>query len=120
LIVVYTLSKYTDNQNGVIPTLNAIPAQVTRPKASILDISYFSESNIVEVELRGIDPCIATGREPNHKSWRARFAELLVPASEEPRTRSPIVPSAKEADYENRANDRRDTDCRSFMSITIP
>lgn len=116
----HTLSQYTNNQNEAIPSLNAIPAQVARPKASILDISYFSESNITEAELRGIDPCIATGREPHHKSWRARFGELPVPPSEEPRTISPIVPSAKEADYGNRANDRGDTDCRSFISITIP
>ena len=47
-----------------------------KPEAGALDNGYFSESNITEMELRGIEPYIATGREPHHKSWKARFAEL--------------------------------------------
>ena len=42
-----------------------------KPKGGALDNGYFSESNITETELREIDPYIATGREPHHKSWRA-------------------------------------------------
>ena len=48
-----------------------------------LDNGYFSENNITEVEQRGIDPYIATGREPHHKSWKERFAELSAPPPED-------------------------------------
>jgi Transposase DDE domain len=34
---------------------------------------------VAELETRGIDPYIATGREPYHHSWRAFFAEKPVP-----------------------------------------
>jgi transposase len=83
LIVANTLSNHTNDQNEAIPTLDAIPAQVGKPTAGALDNGYFSESNITEMELREIDPYIATGREPHHKSWRARFAELPAPPPED-------------------------------------
>jgi hypothetical protein len=83
LVVANTLSNHANDQNEAIPTLDAIPAQVGKPKAGALDNGYFSESNITEMEWRDIDPYIATGREPHHKSWRARFAELPAPPPED-------------------------------------
>jgi len=83
LIVANTLSNHANDQNEAIPTLDTISAQVGKPTAGALDNGYFSESNITEMELREIDPYIATGREPHHKSWRARFAELPAPPPED-------------------------------------
>ena len=83
LVVANTLSNHPNDYAEAIPTLDAIPDQVGKPKAAALDNGYFSESNIKEIEAREIEPYIATGREPHHKSWRAWFAELPAPPSED-------------------------------------
>ena len=82
LIVANTLSNHANDQHEAIPTLDAIAAELGKPKAGALDKGYFSESNIKEMELRSIEPYIATGRDSHHKSWRARFAELPAPPPE--------------------------------------
>jgi transposase len=83
LIVANTLSNHANDQNEAIPTLDAIAAELGKPEAGALDTGYFSENNITKMELRGIAPYIATGREPHHKSWKARFAELPAPPPED-------------------------------------
>ena len=79
LIVANTLSNHPNDQAEAIPTVDAIPAAVGKPKAAALDNGFFSATNINELEARGIEPYIATGREPHHHSWRAFFAEELAP-----------------------------------------
>jgi transposase len=79
LIVANTLSNHPNDQAEAIPTVDAIPAEVGKPKAAALDNGFFSATNINELEARGIEPYIATGREPHHHSWRAFFAEKLAP-----------------------------------------
>jgi transposase len=83
LIIANTLSNHANDQNEAIPTLDAIAAELGKPRAGALDNGYFSASNIKEMELRGIEPYIAPGREPHHKSWKARFAELPAPPSDD-------------------------------------
>ena len=83
LVVANTLSNHPNDYAEAIPTLDAIPDQVGKPQAAALDNGYFSESNLKEIEAREIEPYIATGREPHHKSWRAWFAELPAPPSED-------------------------------------
>ena len=83
LIVANTLSNHVTDQAEAIPTLDAIPAQVGQPQAGALDAGYFSQHNITEMERRGIEPYIATGREPHHRSWKARLAELLAPPAQD-------------------------------------
>ena len=83
LIVANTLSNHPTDRNEAIPTLDAIPSQVGKPEAGALDAGYFSEHNIAEMEQREIEPYIATGREPHHKSWKVRFAELPAPPPED-------------------------------------
>ena len=83
LVVANTLSNHATDHGEAIPTLDAIPAKVGKPKAGALDAGYFSEHNITQMELRGIEPYIATGREPHHKSWKARFAEASAPPSKD-------------------------------------
>ena len=76
LIVAPSLSNHPNDKQEVEPSVDAIPPQVGRPQAAALDNGYFSEANVKALETRGIDPYIATGREPHHKGWR-RFFELL-------------------------------------------
>jgi len=79
LIVTNTLSNHVTDQGEAIPTLDAIPAELGKPAAGALDAGYFSERNVAEMERRGIDPYIATGREPHHRSWKACLAEMTAP-----------------------------------------
>ena len=83
LIAAHSLSNHPTDRNEAIPTLDAISPEVGRPAAGALDAGYFSESNVAEMEERGIDPYIATGRDSHYKSWRMRFAELPEPPPED-------------------------------------
>ena len=86
-----TLSNHPVDTYEAIPTIDAIPPEIGQPKAAALDNSYFAPKNIREFEARTIDPFIATGREPHHKSWRERFAQTPEPP---PDDASPIVKMA--------------------------
>jgi transposase len=79
LIVANTLSNHPNDYGEAIPTLDAIPEALGTPNAGALDNGYFSVDNIAQMELRGIEPYIATGREPHQRSWRAFFAEEPAP-----------------------------------------
>jgi len=91
LIVANGLSSHPVDTAEALPTLSAIPAELGRPQAAAMDHSYFSPHNIQELEALGIDPYIATGREPHHRSWRTFFAETPEPP---PDDASPIVKMA--------------------------
>ena len=83
LIVANSLSNHPNDQGEAIPTLVAMHEALGTPSAVALDNGYFSVGNIAEMERRGIEPYIATGREPHQRSWRAFFAAeaALPPAS---------------------------------------
>jgi transposase len=83
LIVANTLSNHPNDYAEMEPTLDAIPAELGTPDAVAMDNGYFSADNITTCEARGIDPYIATGREPHHRSWKAYFAELPAPSPED-------------------------------------
>ena len=74
-VVGNTLSNHPVDTYEAIPTIDAIPSEIGQPKAAALDKSYFAPKNIQDIEDRGIDSFIATGREPHNKSWRERFAQ---------------------------------------------
>ena len=78
-VVGHTLSNHPVDTYEAIPTIDAIPPEIGQPKAAALDKIYFAPKNIRELEARAIDPFIATGREPHHKSWRERFAQTPEP-----------------------------------------
>lgn len=88
MIVATTLSNHANDQAAAVPTLDAIPAALGRPPAAALDHGYLSELNIAALAARGIEPYIATGREPHRGSWRAWFAAEPTPP---PPDASPIV-----------------------------
>ena len=79
LIIAHTVSDHPNDKEEAIPTVDAIPPAVGKPQAAALDNGYFSQENIAQLEARGIEPYIATGREPHHQSWQQRFAAQPVP-----------------------------------------
>ncbi|HEX5692133.1 MAG TPA: transposase [Roseiflexaceae bacterium] len=83
LIVGLSLSNHPTDQREVEPTLDAIAPDLGMATAAALDTGYFSEANVEVLERRGIDPYIATGRDPHHPSWWERFAPLPTPPSED-------------------------------------
>jgi transposase len=91
LIVAPTLSNHPVDTHEAIPTVDAIPPQLGKPNAAAMDRNYFSPTNINDFEARGIEPYIATGREPHHRNWRQFFAQAPEPPSEQA---SPMVKMA--------------------------
>jgi transposase len=90
-VVGHTLSNHPVDTYEAIPTVDAIPTEIGRPAAAALDKIYFAPENIQALEARAIEPFIATGREPHHKSWQERFAHTPTPP---PDDASPIVKMA--------------------------
>jgi transposase len=83
LIVAHALSNHPNDKQEALPTLDAISPKVGQPKAAAMDNGYFSQTNIRSCEKRGIDPYIATGREPHHLDWHTFFQEQPEPPAED-------------------------------------
>jgi transposase len=79
LIVGTSLSNHPTDQAEIVPTVEAIPAALGRPEAAALDQGYFSAANITTLEGLGIEPYIATGREPHQLNWEEYFADAPTP-----------------------------------------
>ena len=79
LIVAHALSNHPNDKQEAIPTLSAISPEVGKPKAAAMDNGYFSQTNIQDCEDLGIEPFIATGREPHHLDWHTFFQEQPEP-----------------------------------------
>jgi len=83
LIVGTSLSNHPNDQAEIVPTVKAIPAALGTPEAAALDMGYFSAGNVRTLEGLGIEPYIATGREPHQLNWEAYFASApAAPASD--------------------------------------
>jgi transposase len=91
LIVAQALSNHPNDKQEAVPTLQALAPEVGRPEAVAMDNGYFSERNIQDCEKLGIEPYIATGREPHHLDWHTFFQQQPEPPAEEA---SPIVKMA--------------------------
>jgi len=83
LIVGWALSNHPNDSQEAEPTLAAIPSAIGTPEAAALDTGYFGPASLAACAKRGIEPYIATGRDPHHPSWRQRFAPLPDPPSED-------------------------------------
>jgi len=83
LIVGASLSNHPNDAREAEPTLAAIPPEVGTPDAAALDHGYWGPATLEACARRGIEPYIATGREPHHQSWRERFAPEPDPPPEE-------------------------------------
>ena len=79
MIVATALSNHPNDKREAEPTLDALSSKVGQPTAAALDTGYFSEANVEALERRGIEPYIATGREPHHPSWQTLFTERPAP-----------------------------------------
>jgi transposase len=79
LIVAPTLSNNPTDRQQALPTVDAIAPALGTPEAAALDAGYWSESNVNGLKARGIDPYIATGREPHHQNWQTYFAQQPEP-----------------------------------------
>jgi len=78
-IVGYALSNHPNDSHEAEPTLEAIAPAIGIPTAAALDTGYFGPATLLACSKRGIDPYIATGRDPHHASWQQRFAQLPDP-----------------------------------------
>lgn len=83
LIVGYALSNHPNDSQEAEPTLAAIPSEIGLPEAAALDAGYFGPVTLAACAKRGIEPYIATGRDPDHPSWQQRFAPLPDPPPED-------------------------------------
>ena len=79
LIVGESLSNHPTDQTEAVPTVDTIPAGLGTPEAAALDNGYFRAANVAAFERRGIEPYLATGRDPHHQSWQERFAAEPAP-----------------------------------------
>jgi transposase len=75
LVIGARVSDQPTDARELLPTLDAIPPGVGLPAAVASDAGFFSEPNIAGCVARGIDPFIATGREPH----RWPLDEVLTP-----------------------------------------
>ena len=83
LIVGCALSNHPNDSQEAEPTLQAIPPAIGTPEAAALDAGYFGPATLGACARRGIEPYIATGRDPHHPSWHQRFAPLPDPPPED-------------------------------------
>lgn len=79
LIVAHALSNHPNDKH----TLKALSTDIGKPKAVAMDNGYFSETNIQDCEKLGIEPYIATGREPHHLDWHTFFQQQPEPPPDE-------------------------------------
>ena len=83
LIVASGSSNDTTDRQEALPTVDAIPAGLGRPEAAALDNGYWSPDNVEGLLQRGIEPYIATGRDPHHGSWQSYFQQNPQPPAED-------------------------------------
>lgn len=82
-IVGHSVSNHVNDQGEAIPTVEAIPAEVGKPRAAALDNGYWSPTNVEGLTVRGIEPFVATGRDSHYYSWQERFAQEPAPPPQE-------------------------------------
>src|SRR6266699_218838 len=83
LIVGWALSNHPNDSQEAEPTLDAIPSAIGMPQAAALDAGYFGPATLQACAKRGIEPYIATGRDPHHPRGPQRFAPLPDPPPEQ-------------------------------------
>jgi len=76
LIVSSTLSNHPNDAQEAEALLAALPSRLGTPPAAAWDAGYFSPATFDACARRGIEPYIATGRDPHHPTWQDRFAPL--------------------------------------------
>lgn len=83
LIVACGVCDQPNDKQQALPMLDAVPPAVGTPQSVSLDNGYFSQENVQGIQKRGVEPYIATGREPHHQNWRIFFEQEPDPPDEE-------------------------------------
>jgi len=78
LIVGYSVSNQPIDVGEIGPALDQVPAAL-EVAAIAYDTGYWRAANVAELERRGIDPYIATGRLGHRRNWQEQF-ESAAPA----------------------------------------
>jgi hypothetical protein len=81
LIVGYALSNHPNDSQEADPTLESIPSALGTPDAAALDAGYFGPATLAGCAKRGIEPYIATGRDPHHPELAAALRAAARSAS---------------------------------------
>lgn len=91
LVVGNWLCNAPNDKQAALPTIDTVPSELGKPEAANLDTGYFSSDNIDGLQERGIDPYIATGRTPHHKSWLAYFGDAPAPPPDDASTKEKMA-----------------------------
>jgi IS5 family transposase len=75
----------------MVEHLNALPEELGKIETLLADNGYFSAANVTACATANIEPLIATGREPHHRSLAERFA--AAPAA--PQDPTPVQAMAR-------------------------
>jgi transposase len=77
LVVAADVTRDTNDKQQLEPMLNkttALPQALGEPATVLADNGYFSEANVNACLAAGVDPLLATGRQPHHPTLTERFA----------------------------------------------
>ena len=77
LVVASNVVQAANDKQQIEPMLGqlaALPAALGQVATLLADTGYFSEANVQACVAAGIDPLIATGRQPHHPTLVERFA----------------------------------------------
>jgi transposase len=80
LIVGYSVSNAPVDTGEIGPALARVPPALAIA-AIAYDTGYWREANVTDLEQRGIDPYIATGRQGHRRDWLAQFEPAAAAAS---------------------------------------
>src|SRR5450432_159157 len=86
LVIAVEVVQAPNDKQQIAPMLgkiDALPEDLGRPETLLADNGYFSEANVTLCEAAKIEPLIALGRQPHHRSLRERFA-AAPPAPKNP------------------------------------
>jgi transposase len=88
LVVTPWVTQAANDKQQVVPMLEhleALPANLIKPRQALADTGYFSADNVTACEQAGIEPLIAMARDEHHPHWSERFSEPAeVPADATP------------------------------------
>lgn len=77
LVVAADVTQDTNDKRQLEPMLNkttALPEALGAPATVLADNGYFSEANVNACLAAGVDPLLASGRQPHHPTLAERFA----------------------------------------------
>ena len=82
LVAANTVTQAANDKRQIAPIiaqLKAVPKELGRTRRVLAHTGYLSQANVEGCEAAKIEPLIAMGREPHHRSWRQRFAAAPKP-----------------------------------------